>query len=192
MNALKTPFLGSLRSGSLSRSATPSLPSPDPTTAYVSDPLAAALAPNAALATAAAAPGAFAPASTGTASAAVNPSRGRVKTLSSLTPFKRANSPAPPQPVQPIAPQTLVQDGSYLQQLSLKLGDAVTKALALPPVPVTAVAEPVIDGKGPLPAGRGRCLGSLISRCVSCCSVEPRTRVARTCESPAEYAFGLL
>ncbi|KAH7108459.1 hypothetical protein BKA62DRAFT_609801 [Auriculariales sp. MPI-PUGE-AT-0066] len=81
--------------------------------------------------------------------------------LSSLTAFKRANSPAPVQVSS--APPTLIQDGSYLQALGLKLSEAVTKALALPTCPVGIMSEFVVDGKGPLPSGRGRCLGSMIA-----------------------------
>lgn len=135
MNALKTPFLGSLRAGSASRAPSPA-PAPAPTTApappspdlnQTADPLA----------------------------------RGRVKTLSSLTPFKRAMSPAPPHQAPPPAP-TLVQDGSYMQALGLKLSEAVAKAVAQPVGP-PAPGEPVVDGKRPLPPGRGKALGALIA-----------------------------
>lgn len=56
---------------------------------------------------------------------------------------------------------TLVQDGSYLEMLSLKLSEAVSKALTQPIGPPTA--NDVLGGRRPVPAGRGRALGSLIA-----------------------------
>lgn len=60
-----------------------------------------------------------------------------------------------------MTPATLVQDGTYLESLSLKLSEAVSKALAAPPAPQTANDQ--IGGKRPVPAGRGRALGALIA-----------------------------
>ncbi|KAI0051875.1 hypothetical protein FA95DRAFT_1511461 [Auriscalpium vulgare] len=77
----------------------------------------------------------------------------------SLTNFRRP-SPAPsPSPSTNIA---IVQDGSYLEVLSLRLSEAVSKALAQPSGPAT-VQDQVLSGKRPIPAGRGRALGSIIS-----------------------------
>lgn len=78
--------------------------------------------------------------------------------LSSLTNFNRKPSPAPvPTPTQ----ATLTHDGSYLDALSLKLNEAASKALSQP---VSAVATPdTLGGKRPIPVGRGRILGELIS-----------------------------
>jgi hypothetical protein len=64
-------------------------------------------------------------------------------------------------PSRTASPTPLVQDGTYLEALSLKLSEAVTKALAQPtglPVP-----GEVLSGRRPLPAGRGTALGALIA-----------------------------
>ena len=53
------------------------------------------------------------------------------------------------------------QDGSYLQVLSLKLSEGVSKALAQPFS--TAPGNEALNGRRPLPAGRGREFGSLIA-----------------------------
>ena len=53
-----------------------------------------------------------------------------------------------------------VQDGSFMEVLSLKLSEAVSKALAQPPGP--GVPGEVLAGRRPIPTGRGRTLGSLI------------------------------
>ncbi|KII92130.1 hypothetical protein PLICRDRAFT_36919 [Plicaturopsis crispa FD-325 SS-3] len=77
----------------------------------------------------------------------------------SLSSFRRP-SPAPaPTPLP--APQPLVQDGSYLEVWSLKLSEAVSKALAQPTGP--AASNEQLGGKRPIPAGRGRALGTLIA-----------------------------
>jgi hypothetical protein len=54
-----------------------------------------------------------------------------------------------------------IQDGSYLQVLSLKLSEGVSKALAQP-AGSAAVSE-TLNGRRPIPAGRGREFGSLIA-----------------------------
>jgi len=54
-----------------------------------------------------------------------------------------------------------VQDGSYLQALSLKLSEAVSKAMVQPTGPVP-VGE-LVGGRRPIPTGRGRALGLLIA-----------------------------
>jgi len=64
----------------------------------------------------------------------------------------------------PLAP--LVQDGSYLEVLSLKLSEAVSKALAQPTGPATMQEQ--VAGKRPIPQGRGRVLGALIASFVPC------------------------
>jgi hypothetical protein len=79
----------------------------------------------------------------------------------SLSNFKRS-SPAPTQPASN-PPSPLTQDGSYLESLSLKLSEGVSKAVA--PVLHGSPSE-LIDGKGPLPVGRGKNLSLLINRCV--------------------------
>jgi hypothetical protein len=65
-----------------------------------------------------------------------------------------------PQSVTP-----LVQDGSYLEVLGLKLSEAVTRALAQPNGP--ALPHELLEGKRPIPAGRGHVLGAFISRRVN-------------------------
>lgn len=60
-----------------------------------------------------------------------------------------------------MTPITLVQDGSYLESLSLKLSEAVSKALASPLAQTTSNDQ--VSGKRPVPAGRGRALGALIA-----------------------------
>jgi hypothetical protein len=77
----------------------------------------------------------------------------------SLSTFRRA-SPAPI-PVAIPAPVTLVQDGSYLETLSLKLSEAVSKVFAQPSGPTTTNDQ--VAGKRPVPAGRGHALGALIA-----------------------------
>ncbi|KAF8513174.1 hypothetical protein BU17DRAFT_53602 [Hysterangium stoloniferum] len=74
-------------------------------------------------------------------------------TLSSL----RRTSATP----TPIATPTLVQDGSYLEALSLKLSEAVTKAIAQPTGTVVP-GEVLWNGKRAIPKGRGTMFGALI------------------------------
>lgn len=62
---------------------------------------------------------------------------------------------------------TLIQDGSYLEMWSLKLGEAVSKALSQPAGP--AAAHEQVYGKRPIPQGRGRALGALITSYVLLC-----------------------
>ena len=54
-----------------------------------------------------------------------------------------------------------VQDGSYLQVLSLKLSEGVSKALAQPAG--SATSGETLNGRRPIPAGRGREFGSIIA-----------------------------
>jgi len=54
-----------------------------------------------------------------------------------------------------------IQDGSYLQVLSLKLSEGVSKALAQPVG--TATTSECLNGRRPIPAGRGREFGYLIA-----------------------------
>lgn len=77
----------------------------------------------------------------------------------SLTSFiRQAPTPAPtPSPSHAL----LIQDGSYLEMLSLKLSEAVSKALAQPTGPPTINES--ASAKRPIPHGRGAALGSLIA-----------------------------
>ena len=84
----------------------------------------------------------------------------------SLSSLMRTSSSQPPGPTSNPAP--LVQDGSYLEMLSLKLSEAVSKALAQP-VGITAPIDQV-SGKRPIPNGRGTALGALIASYVNFCS----------------------
>ncbi|KAG6898131.1 hypothetical protein C0992_004847 [Termitomyces sp. T32_za158] len=77
----------------------------------------------------------------------------------SLSGFRRS-SPSPIVSVNNI-PTTLVQDGSYLELLNLKLSEAVSRALAQPSGPATANEQ--LLGKRPIPAGRGHALGNFIA-----------------------------
>lgn len=54
-----------------------------------------------------------------------------------------------------------MQDGSYLEILSLKLSEAVSKAFVQPSGPAATIE--LVGGKRPVPAGRGRALGALIA-----------------------------
>lgn len=79
----------------------------------------------------------------------------------SLSTFRR------PSPAQNNTAQTtpLIQDGSYLEMLGLKLSEAVSRSLAQPTGP--AVINDCVGGRRPIPAGRGRALGELIASWVS-------------------------
>ena len=73
-------------------------------------------------------------------------------------PPSRAPSPTPTAPL-------LVQDGSYLEMLSLKLSEAVSKALAPPIGPPSANEQ--MEARRIIPTGRGIALGSLIASYVT-------------------------
>lgn len=73
-------------------------------------------------------------------------------------------------------PTPLVQDGSYLQALSLKLSEAVSKAMVQPTGPVP-VGE-LVGGRRPIPAGRGRALGLLIASELKACQNNPHLHKA--------------
>ncbi|KAI0812676.1 hypothetical protein BC629DRAFT_1271384, partial [Irpex lacteus] len=73
----------------------------------------------------------------------------------SFSNFKRTASPmAQPTPA-------LVHDGSYMEVLSLKLSEAISKALAQPMGPGNP--GEMLNGRRAIPAGRGRALGDLIA-----------------------------
>lgn len=59
---------------------------------------------------------------------------------------------------------TLVHDGSYIESLSYKLSEGISKALApAPPVPSgNAPVEDAFNGRRALPSGRGKAFGILI------------------------------
>ncbi|KAG6823847.1 hypothetical protein H0H92_008865 [Tricholoma furcatifolium] len=87
------------------------------------------------------------------------PAPARPLTRLSLSSFRRP-SPSTTVPLN-LTPAPLVQDGSYLELLNLKLSEAVSKALAQPTGP--AAANEQLFGKRPLPPGRGQALGNLIA-----------------------------
>ena len=81
----------------------------------------------------------------------------------SLSNLIRQPPPQSPSPT-PTAPP-LVQDGSYLEMLSLKLSEAVLKALAPPIGPPSANEQ--MEARRIIPTGRGIALGSLIASYVT-------------------------
>ncbi|KAG9316701.1 hypothetical protein JVU11DRAFT_2761 [Chiua virens] len=64
-------------------------------------------------------------------------------------------------PAMSPTPAPLVQDGSYLEALGQRLNEAVSKALAQPSGP--ALPNELVGGRRPIPTGRGRALGALIT-----------------------------
>lgn len=80
--------------------------------------------------------------------------------LSSLIRQPPSRAPSPTHTAPP-----LVQDGSYLEMLSLKLSEAVSKALAPPIGPPSANEQ--MEARRIIPTGRGIALGSLIASYVT-------------------------
>lgn len=81
------------------------------------------------------------------------PSRSSILSFSNL---KRTASPL----TKPVTP--VVQDGSYMAVLNLKLSEAVSKALNQPTATIPGPANELLNGRRPIPLGRGRALGDLI------------------------------
>ncbi|KAL0581812.1 hypothetical protein V5O48_000180 [Marasmius crinis-equi] len=108
----------------------------------------------------------------------------------SLNTFRR-QSPAPT-PSSAVAPLTLVQDGSYLEMLSLKLSEAVSKALAQPTGSTTT--NDVVGGRRPIPAGRGRALGALIASELTAANENPHLQraILRSLHKPLSVLLGNL
>ncbi|KAK0212385.1 hypothetical protein DFS33DRAFT_22347 [Desarmillaria ectypa] len=108
----------------------------------------------------------------------------------SLTTFRRL-SPAPV-PARAATPTTLVQDGSYLEMLSLKLSEAVSRAVAQPSGPPAAYEQ--VSGRRPIPAGRGRALGSLIASELRAASETPHLyrAILRSLHRPLSVLLGNL
>lgn len=93
-------------------------------------------------------------------------SRGPLNRLTLTAKRSRSNIPTTiTPPATPAPPPTLVQDGSYLEALSLKLSEGISKALApVSALPAgTALIDDTFNGRKPLPSGRGRALGNLIA-----------------------------
>ncbi|OJA17832.1 hypothetical protein AZE42_03320 [Rhizopogon vesiculosus] len=86
----------------------------------------------------------------------------------SFSGFKRSSSSTS---IASPTPALLVQDGSYLEALSLKLSEAVSKAFAPPTGP--APAGELVGGRRPIPAGRGKALGLLIASELKACQNNP-------------------
>lgn len=104
-----------------------------------------------------------------------------------LSTFRR---PSPASASSPRAtPTPLVQDGSYLEMLSLKLSEAVSRALAQPSGP--ALPYEIVAGKRPLPSGRGHALGTLIASYVFihifCAVVDPSLIFQRIKGQPTQF-----
>ncbi|KAH7909975.1 hypothetical protein BJ138DRAFT_1114532 [Hygrophoropsis aurantiaca] len=78
----------------------------------------------------------------------------------SFSGFRRP-SPMVSSPAPAPTPVLLVQDGSYLEALSLKLSEAVSKALSQPLG--SAGSNEIVGGKRPIPPGRGHAFGALIT-----------------------------
>ena len=80
--------------------------------------------------------------------------------LLSLGNFKR--QPSIPRVQTSPSPSTagVVQEISYIETLSLRFSEAVTRALAQPSGP--GPLHEVLSGKRPIPQGRGHALGALI------------------------------
>ncbi|KAG1878095.1 hypothetical protein DFJ58DRAFT_648911 [Suillus subalutaceus] len=97
----------------------------------------------------------------------------RPLTKLSFSGFKRTSSSMS---VSSPPPAPLVQDGSYLQALGLKLSEAVSKAMVQPTGPVP-VGE-LVGGRRPIPAGRGRALGLLIASELKACQNNPQLHKA--------------
>ncbi|KAG8214016.1 hypothetical protein J3R82DRAFT_10771 [Butyriboletus roseoflavus] len=74
-------------------------------------------------------------------------------------PFNLGSSSMTPTTSPSRAP--LIQDGSYLEVLDLRLNEAVSKALAHPSGP--SLPSELVGGRRPIPTGRGRALGALIT-----------------------------
>ncbi|KAI0341870.1 hypothetical protein BDW22DRAFT_1357952 [Trametopsis cervina] len=96
----------------------------------------------------------------------------------SFSNFKRTTSPL----TQPSP--SLVHDGSYMELLSLKLSEAISKALAQPMGP--GVPGEMLGGRRPIPAGRGRALGDLIATEIESTRNDPHLHraVVRTLHRP--------
>lgn len=105
-------------------------------------------------------PASPAPSPTSTAKFETTNAYDRSRPLSklALASFRRPSPTPAPVSQQVLVP--LVQDGSYLEVLSLRLSEAVTKALAQPTGP--ALPHELLGGKRPIPAGRGHALGAFI------------------------------
>ncbi|EKM54245.1 uncharacterized protein PHACADRAFT_257958 [Phanerochaete carnosa HHB-10118-sp] len=81
--------------------------------------------------------------------------RARPMSKLSLSNFKRTASP------MTHSTSALIHDGSYMEVLSLRLSEAISRAVAQPPGP--GVPSELLSGRRPIPAGRGHALGELIA-----------------------------
>ncbi|KAI0820034.1 hypothetical protein BC628DRAFT_1331289 [Trametes gibbosa] len=98
----------------------------------------------------------------------------------SLANFRRPS----PSPATGLIPSTVVQDGSFMEVLGLKLSEAVSKALAQPSGP--GVPGELLGGRRPIPPGRGHALGALIISEVQASRENPHLyrAVIRTLQRP--------
>ncbi|KAL1941964.1 hypothetical protein VTO73DRAFT_6494 [Trametes versicolor] len=99
----------------------------------------------------------------------------------SLSNFRRP-SPSPATGLASVS--TVVQDGSFMEVLGLKLSEAVSKALAQPSGP--GVPGELLGGRRPIPQGRGYALGALIISEVQASRENPHLyrAVIRTLQRP--------
>ncbi|GJE92289.1 hypothetical protein PsYK624_084430 [Phanerochaete sordida] len=104
--------------------------------------------------------------------------RARPMSKLSFSNFKRTASPM----TRPTS--ALVHDGSYMEVLSLRLSEAISRALAQPPGP--GVPTEQLSGRRPIPAGRGRALGELIASEIQSTREDPHLyrAVIRTLHRP--------
>ncbi|KAE9408569.1 hypothetical protein BT96DRAFT_953866 [Gymnopus androsaceus JB14] len=116
--------------------------------------------------------------------------RSRPLTKLSLNNLRRA-SPAPAPSPLPV-PLTLVQDGSYLEMLSLKLSEAISKAVTQPSGSPTM--NDVVGGKRPIPNGRGSALGTLIISELKAANGNPHLHraIVRSLHRPLSVLLGNL
>ncbi|KAH9895089.1 hypothetical protein C8Q73DRAFT_665383 [Cubamyces lactineus] len=99
----------------------------------------------------------------------------------SLSTFRRPS----PSPAAGLTPSTtVIQDGSFMEVLGLKLSEAVSKALAQPSGP--GAPGEMLGGRRPIPPGRGRALGALIVSEVNASRENPHLyrAVIRTLQRP--------
>jgi hypothetical protein len=106
-------------------------------------------------------PSSPAPAVTPQPSDGANPAERAPRSIARLSLAGFRKLPPPTRSMSLSQAASTIQDGSYLQVLSLKLSEGVSKALAHPVG--TATASECLNGRRPIPAGRGREFGSLIA-----------------------------
>jgi hypothetical protein len=110
-------------------------------------------------------PSSPAPALTPQVSDGANPAEKAPRSITRLSTLAGFRKLPPTRSMSLSQAASTIQDGSYLQVLSLKLSEGVSKALAQPVG--TATTSECLNGRRPIPAGRGREFGSLIAMYVA-------------------------